>query len=50
VKYFKNKTGDVFAISPIQTPEKDWVKLTENEAEAHLNPIPTTDVNTAELR
>lgn len=43
MKYFKNKTGDVFAISPIQTPNKEWVALTKKETEAHLNPQPTTE-------
>lgn len=39
MKYFKDeKTGEVYAVSPIQTPEKEWVKLTKKEAEAHLNP------------
>ena len=36
--YYKSKTGDVFAISPIQAPKKDWVALTKKETEAHLNP------------
>ena len=49
MKYFKNKTGDVFAISPIQTPKKEWVALTKEETEAHLNPVPTIEqlANTA---
>ena len=38
MKYFKNKTGGVYAISPIQTPDKEWVALTEKETKAHLNP------------
>ena len=38
MKYFKNKTGDVFAVSSIQTPKKEWVALTKEETEAHLNP------------
>lgn len=43
MKYFKNKTGDVFAISPIQTPKKEWVALTKKETDAILNPVPTTE-------
>jgi hypothetical protein len=50
MKYFKDKNRNIYAVSPIQTPKQEWVALTETEVEAHLNPIPTTDVNTAELR
>ena len=44
MKYFKNKTGDVFAVSPIQTPKKEWVALTKKEIEEHLNPIVPKEV------
>lgn len=44
MKYFKDKkTNEVYAISPIQTPRKEWVALTKKETEAHLNPQPTTE-------
>ena len=41
--YYKNTKGNIHAVSPIQTPEKDWVALTKKETEAHLNPVPTTE-------
>ena len=48
MKYFKNKTGDVFAISPIQTPKKEWLALTKKEIEAHLKPKEPTNEEKAE--
>ena len=43
MKYFKDKNGNIYAVSPIQNPKKDWVALTKKETEAHLNPVPTTE-------
>ena len=49
MKYYKDTQGNIYAVSPIQTPDKEWVALTKKEAEAHLNPQPTTEqlANTA---
>lgn len=33
--------GNIYAVSSIQTPKKEWVALTKKETEAHLNPVPT---------
>ena len=43
MKYYKNTQGNIYAVSPIQTPKKEWVALTKKETEAHLNPQPTTE-------
>ena len=43
MKYYKDNQGIIYAVSPIQTPDKEWVALTKKEAEAHLNPQPTTE-------
>ena len=43
MKYYKDTHGSIYAVSPIQTPKKEWVKLTKTEVEAHLNPAPTTE-------
>ena len=43
MKYYKNTQGNIYAVSPIQAPKKDWVALTKKETEAHLNPVPTTE-------
>ena len=37
-KLYKDTQGNIYAISPIQAPKKDWAALTEKETEAHLNP------------
>ena len=42
-KLYKDTQGNIYAVSPIQTPKKEWVALTEKETEAHLNPVPTTE-------
>ena len=38
MKYYKDTHGSIYAVSPIQTPKKEWVTLTKEEIEAHLNP------------
>ena len=43
MKYYKDTQGNIYAVSPIQTPKEGWVKLTKKETEAHLNPVPTTE-------
>ena len=43
---YKDKNGQVYSISPIQKVKEDWVKLTPEEVDAHLNPPsppPTAD-------
>ena len=42
-KLYKDTKGNIYAVSPIQTPKKEWVALTKKETEAHLNPVPTTE-------
>lgn len=42
-KLYKDTKGNIYAVSPIQTPDKEWVALTKKETEAHLNPVPTTE-------
>lgn len=42
-KLYKGTQGNIHAVSPIQTPNKEWVTLTKKETEAHLNPVPTTE-------
>ena len=42
-KLYKDSAGNIYAVSPIQTPNKDWVALTKKETEAHLNPQPTPE-------
>ena len=42
-KLYKDKNGNIYAVSPIQTPEKEWSALTKKETEAILNPQPTTE-------
>ena len=37
-KLYKDKNGNICAVSPIQTPKEDWVALTKKEIEEHLNP------------
>lgn len=41
-KLYKDTQGNIYSISPIQTPKKDWVALTKEETEAHLAPKPPT--------
>ena len=50
MKYYKDTAGNIYAVSPIQTPEKEWVALTKKETEAHLNPVPTTEQLAATVR
>ena len=47
---YKDNQGNVYVVSPIQTPKEDWVKLTKKETEAHLNPVPTTEQLAATAR
>ena len=42
-KLYKDSQGNIYAVSSIQTPDKEWVALTKKETEAHLNPVPTTE-------
>lgn len=49
-KLYRDTQGNIYAISPIQTPEKEWVALTKKETEAHLNPQPTTEQLADEAR
>ena len=42
-KLYKDTKGNICSVSPIQTPDKEWVELTKKETEAHLNPVPTTE-------
>ena len=37
-KLYKDTNGNIYSVSPIQQPNDGWVKLTETEVEAHLNP------------
>ena len=41
-KLYRDTAGNIYAVSPIQTPKKEWVALTETEIEAHLAPKPPT--------
>ena len=41
-KLYKDTQGNIYAVSPIQTPKKEWVALTKKETEAHLAPKPPT--------
>lgn len=43
MKYYKDNQGNIYAVSPIQTPDKEWVALTKKETEAHLNSVPTPE-------
>ena len=42
-KLYKDTQGNIYAVSPIQTPKKEWVALTKKETDAHLNPVPTPE-------
>ena len=48
MKYFKDKNGNVYSVSPIQTPKEDWVALTKKETESHLKPKEPTNEEKAE--
>ncbi len=37
-KLYKDKNGNIYSVSPIQAPKKEWIALTETEVETHLNP------------
>ena len=47
MKYFKNKSGEVFAYETKSEREEwgspDLAEMTPEEVEAHLNPVPTTE-------
>jgi hypothetical protein len=45
---YKDKNGNVYSVSPIQTPKESWVKLTKKETEAHLKPKEPTNEEKAE--
>ena len=47
-KLYKDTKGNIYAVSPIQTPKKQWVALTKKETEAHLNPQQTPEQILAE--
>ena len=42
-KLYKDTQGNIHAVSPIQTPNNEWVALTKKETDAHLNPTHTTE-------
>ena len=48
MKYYKDTQGKIYAVSPIQTPKKEWVALTKKEIEAHLKPKEPTNEEKAE--
>ena len=47
-KLYKDSQGNIYAISPIQTPKKEWLALTKKEIEAHLKPKEPTNEEKAE--
>ena len=47
-KLYKDTQGNIYAVSPIQTPKESWVKLTKKETEAHLKPKEPTNEEKAE--
>ena len=47
-KLYKDTKGNIYAVSPIQTPKESWVKLTKKETEAHLKPKEPTNEEKAE--
>ena len=49
-KLYKDTQGNIYAVSPIQKPKEDWIKLTPEESEAHLNPQPTTEQLAEQVR
>ena len=40
---YKDNNGQIYGVSPIQQPKEDWIKLTEEEIELHLNPPLTAE-------
>ena len=48
MKYYRDTAGNIYAVSPIQTPKKEWVALTKKETEAHLKPKEPTNEEKAE--
>lgn len=48
MKYFKDKNGQIYDVSPIQTPQDDWIQLKPEEIEAHLKPSEPTNEEKAE--
>ena len=48
---YKDKNGNIYSVSPIQTPKKEWVALTKKEIEAHLKPKePTQEEVQAQIK
>ena len=41
---YKDKNGNIYAVSPIQQPQDGWIELTKKEIEKHLNPIVPKEV------
>lgn len=41
---YKDKNGNIYAVSPIQQPQDGWIELTKKEIEEHLNPIVPKEV------
>ena len=47
---YKDTNENIYAVSPIQKPKKDWIKLTKEEIELHLNPIVPIELKEANKR
>ena len=47
-KLYRDKNGNIYAVSPIQQPKDGWVELTKKEIEAHLKPKEPTNEEKAE--
>ena len=45
---YKDKNGQIYDVSPIQTPQDDWIQLKPEEIEAHLKPSEPTNEEKAE--
>lgn len=45
---YKDKNGQIYDVSPIQTPQDDWIQLTPEEIESHLKPKEPTNEEKAE--
>ena len=45
---YKDKNGQIYDVSPIQTPQDDWIQLKPEEIEAHLKPKEPTNEEKAE--
>lgn len=41
---YKDKNGNIYAVSSIQQPQDGWIELTKKEIEEHLNPIVSKEV------